>query len=151
MAGTERPPQLLLWPGGTEAGDAVAGAMAMAAAVTEGGIAGAVAGAETEVAGVTAAAEAEGAVDGTEAQAGAAKAVAGAGDCARADDAASGRARRAAEPEPWWAVLDSSTEEGVEQWNWGGHSRPLLCLWRWLHGLRGDGQLLTELEGVSGG
>ena len=72
---------------------------------------GPVAGAETEVAGVEAAAEAEGAVEGTEAEAGAAKAVAVAEGCARVDDA--DRARRDAEPEPWWAVLDSSTKEGV--------------------------------------
>jgi len=85
----------------------------MAAAETGGDIAGAVAGAETEVAGVEAAAKAEGAVDGIEAEAGAgaAKAVAAAGDCARADDA--DRARRAPEPEPWWAALDNSTTEGV--------------------------------------
>ena len=71
------------------------------------------AGVETEVAGVEAAAEAEGAVDasGTEVEAGAAKAVAAAGDCSRADDA--DRAKRAAGPEPWWAVLDSNTEDGV--------------------------------------
>ena len=67
------------------------------------------AGAETKVDGVEAAAEAGGAVEGTEA--GATKAVAAVEDCARAGDA--DRTRRAAEPEPWWAVLDSSTEEGV--------------------------------------
>ena len=61
--------------------------------------------------------EAEGAVDGTEAEAGVAKAVAAAGACAEAGAPSSwkdaGRARSAAEPEPWWEVIDSSTEDGV--------------------------------------
>ena len=55
-----------------------------------------------------AAAEAEGAVEGAVAEAGAAKAAAAAEGCAWADDA--DRARRAAEPEPWWVVLDSCTD-----------------------------------------
>ena len=105
--------------------------------MSEGGTAGAEAGAEAEEAEVVAATEAEGAAEGTvaEAEAGAAKTVAAAVGGARADDAV--RARRAAEPEPWWAVLDSSTEEGVDgavglEVSWRRHSRHLPCLWEWL-------------------
>ena len=61
--------------------------------------------------------EASGAVDGAEAETGAAKAVAATGACAEAGAASSwrdaDRVRRAAEPEPWWAVIDSSTKDGV--------------------------------------
>ena len=124
-----------------EAGDAAAGAMA--AAETGDDIAGAVAGVETEVAGVEAATEAEGAVDGTEAEAGAAKAVAAAGDCTRADDA--NRARRAAEPESWWAVLDSSTKDhGVGGAVELGEALEAFAMSVEVAELKGDSQLVTE-------
>ena len=75
------------------------------------GTVGTEAGAEAEEAGIMAAIEVEGAAEGTVAEAGAAKTVAAAVGGARAGDAV--RARRAGEPEPWWAISDSSTEEDV--------------------------------------
>ena len=48
---------------------------------------------------------AAGGVAGAEAEVGAAEAVGG----ARADGAVEANLKRAAEPEPWWAVMDSST------------------------------------------
>ena len=94
------------------------------------------AGVETGVAGFEAAAEAEGAVDGIEAEvgAGAAKVVAAAGDCPRADGA--DRTKRGAEFEPWWAVLDNSTMDGVDGAVELGEAA----------GIQEGGQLVTELE-----
>ena len=97
-----------------------------------------------------AAAKAEGAAEGTVAEAGADKAVAAAVGCARADDAV--RARRAAEPEPWWAVLDSSTEEGVDGAVELEEALKAVSMSVEVAGLRGDDQLqLTELGDASGG
>ena len=140
--------------------EAVGGAKAMAAAAigvvpvgtsAEAAAVEAVAGAGAEAAGVEAAAAAGGAVGGIEAEAGATKAVASAaaGDCARADG--TNRARRAAEPEPWWAVLDSGTEEGMGAVVELGEALEAFALSVEVAGLEGDGQLLTELEDVSGG
>jgi hypothetical protein len=102
-----------------EAGAEVEGATAgvVTGAEVEAAGAGAVAGAVAEVGGAKAvagvAAEAGGAV--AWAWAGAAVAVAGTG--AEAEVANScrggGKARRAVGPEPWWAVVDSSTVNGV--------------------------------------
>ena len=103
---------------GAEAGGAAAGAVAVAEA--EDATAGAVVGAVDPVVGAAGAEAAAGAVSeavGTEAVAGATTEAGGAvgGAEAEAGAAVAGAASswRDAEPEPWWAVIDSSTEDGV--------------------------------------
>ena len=74
---------------------------------------------------------------------------------ARADGGAraagAAEARRAVEPEPWWAVLDSSTEEGEDPPVMLLEALVAFAMSVEVAGLRGDGQLLTELEDVRGG
>ena len=55
-----------------------------------------------------------------------------------------------AEPEPWWTILDSSTEEGVGGAVELGEALEAFAMSVEVAGLRGDGQLLTEPEDVSG-
>ena len=128
---------------GDEAGEDEAGATAIA--VPEGSTAET----EAEEAGVVAVTEAGGVGEGTVVGAGAAKTVAATVGGARADDAV--RARRADEPEPWWAVLDSSTKEGVDGAVEPEEALEAFAMSVEVAGLRGDGQLLTELGDVSGG
>ena len=57
-------------------------------------------------------------------------------------------AKRAVEPEPWWAVLDSSTEGGEDPTVILLEALVAFAMLVDVAGLRGDGQLLTELEDV---
>ena len=95
-----------------------------------------------------------GGVGGTVAEAGVAKTVAAAVGGAKAGDAV-GAWRLGFEMNPgekcWWTVLDNSTMEDVD-----GPMRLVEALKAFamsveVAGLRGDGQLLSELEDVSGG
>ena len=61
--------------------------------------------------------------------------------------------RRAAEPESWWAVrmLDNSIEEGKDPPVLLMEALVAFAMSVEVAGLRGDGQLLVELENVRGG